>query len=123
MRSSWRSSRAYVVGYHELERREMTHQEQKKAFVCQQSIEPTRCHESSAERFDEPLVIQLGLDSLRRHRADLFDVQCVGRLEDRQGGPEPDGRSNVGAGDQLPESRHRVGGQRPDVGPEPLPPE
>jgi hypothetical protein len=63
-------------------------------------------------------VFQLGLSSLRRHRADFFDFQGVGRLEDRQGGPEPDGRSNVGAGDQLPESRHRVGGQRPDFGPE-----
>ncbi len=53
----------------------------------------------------------------------LFGVQGVGRLEDRQGGPEPDGRSNVGAGDQFPESRHRLGGQRPDVGLDSLPPE
>jgi hypothetical protein len=67
-------------------------------------------------------MIQLGFSSHRRYRADLFAVHCVGRLEGRQRGPEPDGRRDVGAGDQLPESRHCAGGQRPDFGPEPLRP-
>ena len=68
------------------------------------------------------LMVDLGLDGLRRRRADFFDLQGVGRLEDCERGPEPDGWRNVGAGDQLPESRHRVRGQRQHVGPEPLPP-
>ena len=36
------------------------------------------------------LCFQPGLNALRRRRADLFDVQGVGRLEDRQGGPGTD---------------------------------
>jgi hypothetical protein len=67
-------------------------------------------------------VLQLGLDALRRRRANFFYVQGVGRVENRQTGLESNSRSDVGTGDQLPESRHRVGSQRPDVGPEPLPP-
>ncbi len=77
---------------------------------------------SPPKRFDKPLVSNTGLDSLRRFRASVFGLQCIGRLEDRERGPEPNGRSNVGTRDQLPESRHCVGGQRPNIGPEPLRP-
>ena len=66
-------------------------------------------------------MLQLGLGAIGRRRADFFDLHGVGRMENRQTGPEPNRMGDViGAGDQRPESRHRVGGQRPDVGPEPL---
>ena len=67
-------------------------------------------------------MLQLGLGAVRRRRADLLDVQGVGRVQNRQTGPEPNGmRIVAGAGDQFPEGRHRVGGQRSDGGSEPLP--
>lgn len=57
---------------------------------------------STAERFQEPGVLQLGLDTLRRSRADFADLHRVGRAENRQIGPEPNGVKNVvRAGDQL----------------------
>src|SRR5262249_20884311 len=51
----------------------------------------------------------LGLDRLRRRRAGRLGLQCVGRLEDRQEGPEPDGRRDIGAGGQL--LHHRLAKQ------------
>lgn len=67
-------------------------------------------------------MIQPGFNPLPRRRADLFDVHCIGRLEDRQGRSEPDGGRGVGTRNQLPESWHCVEGQRPDFSSESLPP-
>lgn len=68
------------------------------------------------------LSIHRRFDASSRGRFDRIGSHRVGRLEDRQGGPEPHGRRNIGTGDQLPESRYGVGGQRTDIGPEPLGP-
>jgi hypothetical protein len=68
-------------------------------------------------------MFDLGPDALRRRRADFVGLHGVGRLEDCEGDPEPHGGRNIGAGDQLTGCCHRVGGQRQDIGPEPLPPE
>jgi hypothetical protein len=83
--------------------------------------EPARL-DGSSKRIEKPIVFHLGLDALRRRRADRFDLQGVGRLENRQRGPVPDVWRNVRTGDQLSERRHRVGGQRPNDGPEPFRP-
>jgi hypothetical protein len=63
-------------------------------------------------------MFDLGPDALRRRPADFFDRQGIGRLEDRQGVPEPDRRSDFGAGDQLfgeSPSRRRLDPWRDDV--------
>lgn len=43
-------------------------------------------------------MFNLGPDALRRRRADFFDRQGIGRLEDRQGGPA-DGSDVLTPGD------------------------
>jgi hypothetical protein len=50
---------------------------------------------SSAERFNKPIVCQLGLDSLRCRRADVVGLQRIDGLENRERGPEPDRRGNA----------------------------
>jgi hypothetical protein len=50
-------------------------------------------------------VFQFALNGRRLYRANFFDVQGVGRIEDCEKGPEPDGGMDVGARDHLPESR------------------
>jgi hypothetical protein len=45
----------------------------------------------ASQRFDELVMLDLGLDTLRRRRDDLFGRDGVGRLEDRQAGPVRDG--------------------------------
>jgi hypothetical protein len=74
--------------------------------------------ESTLQRFKRPLLCHPGLDTLRRRRTDLIDLQGVGRLENRQGGPDPDRRRDARVLYQLSESHNRVGGQGPNVSPE-----
>ena len=46
-------------------------------------------------------MVHLGLDYLRRRRAEFFGLQGVGRVQDRQRAPEPDRWRDVGTGDQT----------------------
>ena len=56
-------------------------------------------------------MLQLGQDALRRHRADFFDIQGIGRLENRQTGSVG---SAVAAGDvDRPRVTSQVRRQRP----------
>ena len=56
---------------------------------------------STSERFHERIMSQLGPDALRRLRADFLRRDRIGRLEDRQGGPEA-GPAGLDAHNKVP---------------------
>ena len=72
------------------------------------TIGPVEAMGGRVDNLDVPTPWRLRADAMK---AETIGLHCVGRLEDRQGGPEADGRRNARTGDLLPESRHRVGGQ------------
>jgi len=69
---------------------------------------PVEAMGGRVDRIGRSDALALRADAMK---AETIGLHRVGRLEDRQGGPEADARRNVGTGDLLPESRHRVGDQ------------